>query len=401
MANNVVNYNVFAERKEEIQRLERATRRKEIVKRVYLVLGILLAIFVGWVLGNSKCNYYKFTTISEDEDNSGVSYQAFLKGYIKYSSSGIEYQNRFGHSVWNESVSFQHPYLTTSDNYALLINRGSNKAMLFDAEGKVSEETLRYPVIQATVSNQGITEVIMEADNTNYIFVYDVDGNKISEIKSSIAATGYPVTAAISPDGTKLVVSYYTINGMGGKTTVTFYDFSTQIQNNSLSFTGSYSYDDCLIPKLKFTDDHTLMAIADNALRYYNTGDRPKEVKCIELDEDIRSVFGNKKYTGIIYDHTSGSDEEGDYRLCIYNKSGREKVNVTLDMNYDNIVMWKNQIVAYRDNYCTILNLSGKILYQGKLDGDTIETIIPATGIRSYYVIFSDKLEKMRLQFWE
>ena len=70
-------------------------------------------------------------------------------------------------------------------------------------------------------------------------------------------------------------------------------------------------------------------------------------------------------------------------------------------MNYDTIRMIGKEIFAVRDNECTILNTKGRVLFQEKLDGSSIETIMPASGFRTYHVIFRDKVVKMSLRFWE
>ena len=69
-------------------------------------------------------------------------------------------------------------------------------------------------------------------------------------------------------------------------------------------------------------------------------------------------------------------------------------------MNYDTIRMLGNQIIAYRDNECTIINTKGKILFQEALEGNGIASILPAFGWRSYYVVFRDRSVKMCLRFW-
>ena len=57
-------------------------------------------------------------------------------------------------------------------------------------------------------------------------------------------------------------------------------------------------------------------------------------------------------------------------------------------------------IIAVSENECTILNIKGNILFQGELEGNGIESIMPAKGWRTYHVIFRDKIVKMMLKFW-
>lgn len=272
--------------------------------------------------------------------------------------------------------------------------------MLFDINGKIGELTLKYPIVQADISDQGIVEVILEGEKTNFLQLYDKEGNLIADMKSSVDETGYPMTAAISPDGTKLAVSYFSIAGMSSKTTVAFYDFSGQLKNNDVNFMGGFDYEDFMIPKLSFVDGDILAAFGESATYYYNISDEPKIEKEISFEENIESVFVGEKLIGYVLDH-SDQPEEGRYRLCLYSRNGSKKLDITLDMDYETIQIRGNEIFAVQDNKCTIINTNGKILFQGELDGSNIQTILPAGGWRTYHVIFRDKTARMRLRFWD
>lgn len=381
----------------EIRKRRERNRRIKIVVAAILIVGILIVLYV---LSTSRCEYYTYKNKTDTEENVDVSYETFADGYLKYSSNGIEFQKEFGRSQWNVALSYTHPFLAKSDSYAVLGDKGENNLILFNKKGKVKELTLKYPLIQATVSDQGIMEVVLEGTSSNYIQVYTKNGELIADMRSSVDETGYPVTAAISPDGTQLAVSYYSISGAGSKTSVVFYDFSRQLQSDDVTLKGGFDYEDTLIPKLSFVDKSTVAAFGSKATYFYNIEDTPKVDKEIKFTKDIESIFENDKYIGYILDN-SDEPEGGKYILQVYNKKGSKKLERKLDMNYDSVVMWGKEIIAVRESECTILNVKGNILFQGELDGDVIESIMPAKGWRTYHVIFRDKVVEMKLQFWK
>ena len=399
MAKQIYNYEVFTNKKEQLKQIQKKRVRAQWAKRIFIGIIIALIILVLYILQNSKCEYYTYKKETKTENNSDVSYETFADGYIKYSNNGIEYQKKFGTSEWNNAISFSQPILAKSENYVLLADKGGNVLMLFDVNGRIGEMTLKSPIVQAGVSDQGIIEVILEGEDSNFIQIYDKEANLIADMKSSVDETGYPVAAAISPDGTLLAISYFSIAGMTSKTTVAFYDFSGQLQTDDVTLKGGFDYEDFMIPKLSFASDDTLIAFGESATYYYDVSDDPKVEKTITFEENIESIFLGEKYVGYVLDNSDNTDE-GRYRLCLYNKSGKEKLNITLDMNYDTIQMWGKEIIAVKDNECTIINIKGKILFQEELEGSTIEMIMPASGWRAYYVIFRDKTVKMNLRFW-
>lgn len=397
MEKQIYDFEWFAKEKERRKQNQKKKRRARIIIALIILAGILI---ISYILSNSRCQYYVYKDKTDTQENTDVSYEPFLDGYLKYSGNGIEYQKEFGRSQWNVALSYAHPFLAKSSDYALLGDKGENNLILFNENGKVRDLTLKYPIVQATVSDQGIMEVVLEGTSSNYIQVYNRKGELIADMRSSVAETGYPVTAAISPDGTKLAVSYYAIDGTTAKTSIAFYDFSRQLQSDDVTLKGGFDYENMIIPKLSFVDKNTVAAFGGKATYFYNIEDTPKIEKEVKFTEEIASIFENEKYIGYVLDNTSNQDNSK-YILQVYDKKGAKKLERKLNMNYDSIQMWGKEIIATRGNECTILNIKGNILFQGELEGETIESIMPTKGWRRYHVIFRDKIAQMQLQFWK
>ena len=399
MAKNIYNFEIFTNKKDQLRKIHKRQKQKEWARRIFLVIIILFVVLILYMLNNSRCEYYIYKEETETENNDNVQYEPFANGYIKYGQNGIEYQRNFGVAEWNIPVSFQNPFLVKAEPYILLADKGGNTLMLFDVNGQVKDFTVRYPVIQAGVSEKGTIEVILQGEGSNLIQMYDVEGNLVADMRSSVDETGYPLTAAISPDGSKLVVSYLAIDGMSPKTTVAFYDFSRQLQTEGMSLAGGFDYEDFLIARLHFIDNNTLVAVGESATYYYDVSGEPEMKKEITFEQSIESIFLGEKYIGYVLDNSENPDE-GRYRICLYNKSGGKKLDTDIDMNYDSIEMQGKQIIAVQNNECTIINTRGKILFQDELDGNAIEAILPMGGWRTYQVVFQDKIAKMQLRFW-
>lgn len=399
MAKNIYNFEIFTNKKDQLRKIHKRQKQKEWAKRIFLVVIILFVLLILYMLNNSRCEYYIYKEETETENNDNIKYETFSNGYIKYGQNGIEYQKRFDVAEWNVPVSFQNPFLVKAEPYVLLGDKGGNTLMLFDVNGEVKKFTVRYPVVQASVSEQGTVEVILQGEGSNLIQIYDIEGNLVADMRSSVDETGYPLTAAISPDGTKLVVSYLAIDGMSSKTTVAFYDFSQQLHNEGISLMGGFDYEDFLIARLHFIDNNTLAAFGETATYYYNISREPELKKEVTFDQEIQSIFIGEKYIGYVLDNSENPDE-GRYRICLYNKSGSKKLDTDIDMNYEFIEMRGKQIIAVQNNECTILNVGGKILFQEELDGNSIEAMLPVKGWRTYQVVFQNKTVKMQLRFW-
>lgn len=400
MAKQIYNFEVFIHKKEELLRIRRGRLRRRRAKIAFFIGVIILILVVLYALHNSRFRYYVYKQEKETVNSNDVTYQPFAGGYIKYSSDGVEYQRHFDRAVWNVPVSCRHPYGVQSSSYFVLADKGSNELTIFDVNGKVSTLTLKYPVMQTGVSDKGIVEVILDGGSSSYIQMYDKTGNMIADMKASVDETGYPVTAAVSPDGSRLAVSFFSIAGISCNTRVAIYDFSQQLQGNEGSLAAGFDHEDLMIPKLTFTDDRTLAAFGEDKTFFYSVTDTPKLKRTIEFRETIESVFEGKNCIGYVLDNNTGDPAEGRYRLRLYSKTGTKKIDVPVDMNYETIRMIGHEIFAVRENECTIINSQGKIIFQETLNGNGIASILPALGFREYHVVFRDRIVHMSLRFW-
>ena len=153
---------------EALTKIRKKREKNRRIKMIMAAICIVAVLIVLYILSSSRCEYYVYKDKTDTEDNVDVSYETFADGYLKYSSNGIEFQKKFGRSEWNVALSYVHPFFTKSDSYAVLGDKGENSLILFNKNGKVKELTLKYPLVQATVSDQGIIEVILEGTNSNY-----------------------------------------------------------------------------------------------------------------------------------------------------------------------------------------------------------------------------------------
>ncbi len=400
MAKQIYNYELFTSKKEELMRIRKKRARK---KRAQITAGIiiLLALIVCFYISNNSRLYdYVYRNEQDTEERGDVKYEPFRDGFLKYSGDGIEYQKKYGVSEWNTPVSYAHPFIVKSDSYAAMGDRGGNVLTVFDEKGEVSSLTLGYPLIQAGISREGMVEVILEGEDSNYIQVYDRVGKLIAEMKTTVDVTGYPLAAALSPDGTVLVVSYYSVKGMQAKNSLVFYDLTRQLQSDEdISMEGGFDYENLMIPKLVFLDDRQLAAVGDGEVHFFRVSDETRETRTLKFSQEIESVFTTGRNLGFILDNAD-QPEKGKYIYELYSSKGNRKSRSYVDMNYESISVWGRQIIALHENECTILNRKGNILFQNTLTGGTLQAVFPMTGWRAYRVIFSDKTAEMHMKIW-
>ncbi len=105
---------------------------------------------------------------------------------------------------------------------------------------------------RVSIAREGTIAVLMEDSQTSYIHMYNKDGKKLAGGELHIENSGYPLDLALSRDALKLAVSLLDIHDANVKSTVVFYNYGTVGQNKIDKIVGSYTYDNMIIPSIRF-----------------------------------------------------------------------------------------------------------------------------------------------------
>ena len=92
--------------------------------------------------------------------------------------------------------------------------------------------------------------------------MYNQDGSKIYNIKTTVEGDGVPVSMSVSDDGSKLVVAYTAVKGQELATSVVFYNFDEVGQNEVERIVGGYdTYGNQLVSKVEFINSDSYSAV--------------------------------------------------------------------------------------------------------------------------------------------
>ena len=141
-----------------------------------------------------------------------------------------------------------------------------------------------------------------------------------------------------------------------------------------------------------FLNESASAAVGDNCLVIYQGKETPREVKRIAIDKEIRSVFNNKNYIGLIL---KNEGKEG-HELRLYNADGKVVITKDFTGDYSNVKLCGRQVILYGGRQCSIFMRNGIQKFDGEMDSDILE-IFPVMGINRYIVISADGIEKIRL----
>lgn len=372
-----------------------------IVRVAVLVVVVGLFTFIFHYLTQRNYNAYDVVEKTSIKNSAMLDYIPYKTSLLKYSKDGATYVSDKGESVWAETFVMKMPAADVCGKYAAIADLNGNDVYIFDDTGKVSSTSMPYTICDIAVASQGEFAVILEGDKVNYINIYDKNGDKISEIQTTLDKSGYPMDIDLSVDGEKLFSSYLYIDGANIKNGLAAYNFGpVGVNENADRLMGGYQLEDTVVPKVEFIDNNTICAFGDNQFIIYSMKEKPSEKARIEFEKEVRSVVYNQQYIGVIVPNDEEVKEGATkalYVLELYNTNGRRVMSQKIDFDYNNVRMTDKEIVFTGGNECRIFSIKGGLKFSYSFNKNVVD-VIPTGYSRRYIVLYENDSEVIRIK---
>ena len=379
----------------ETEAMEEAKRQKrKRWKKTGIIAGSILAVSIGIYLLINLQTYTSVRTVDTYPVSGAASneYKQFADGVLKYSRDGISYLDQKGSEVWNQRYQIQNPVVDVNETSGAVADKGGNAILVFNEEGLRGEIETDLPIERISVSEQGIVSVILIDESSSQILCYDAAGNILVEHKTSVNGTGYPMDAALSPDGEILQVLYlYTQDGTI-TSRVAYYNFGQEGESETDHQVTEQEYKDVVMADGFFMNQSVSAAVGDNMLTIFRGKSVPEEAVKVEIDKEIKSVFHSQKYIGMIL---KNEGKEG-YELRLYNDRGQMAMSEDFSGDYSNVKICGSQVIMYDGKNCSIFTRGGIQKFEGEMNSNILE-IFPVAGVNKYIVMNENGMEVVRL----
>ena len=377
---------------EEQEQFEKA--RKKRWKKTALIAAVVVALAVGVYLLINLQTYTSARALDTYTVSgaSGSAYEQFADGVLKYSRDGISYLNQHGEEMWNQPYQMKNPVVDVNGSSAAVADKGGNAVLVFNEEGVRGETQTNLPIERVRVSEQGIVSVILTDENEARVLCYDAAGNLLVENKTSMNGTGYPLDVALSPDGETMQVLYLYTEAGAVKSRVIYYNFGESGEEKTDHLVAQMEYEDTVMASGFFMDENISVAVGDNRLTIYRGGNVPEETENIEIKKQIKSVFHNEKYIGMVL---KNEGKEG-FELRLYNTRGQVAMSENFTGDYSHVKLCGSQVIMYDGKNCSIFTRGGIRKFDGEMNSNILE-IFPVPGVNKYIVMNENGLEVVRL----
>lgn len=376
------------------QQIDEKKKQKIKLNRMQWTIIIGLLVMVGvlvyaLVKNNRVSGSYEVVTSLSRGDDTSVYYQIMRKGMIRYSKDGMAMTDKSGNLIWTQTYEMTSPAIAVSDPYVAVGDIGANTIYIFNEYGQLGRINTDVPIQEIRISAQGVIAAVLSDSATNYINLYDKQGNVLGSIKASFQNTGYPLAIALSSDATRLLASYLCMDGSTVKTRVISYNFS---DTQSKHVIDTLELEE-LYPKIEFLENNKAVMFGEKSFVLYNTD--TKEITAQQtFENEIASVFCSDQKIGFIF---KASDENGQYYMEIYNKAGRKNSSVYFDFDYEGINVYDDEVILYNSQEMAVYQMNGRLKFTSTLN-TSVTNIMASWESGMYWLVDDQSLREIHIK---
>lgn len=359
---------------------------------IILIAAIIAALYVQW---KNKI-YTQIAVLSSVEINitQNSSLLPFAGHLLTYSKDGAGCMDIKGNAVWNQTFEMQNPMVDMCQNVVAIGDYNGRSIYVMDTNGVLGSITTNKPVRSFRVAANGVVAVVLDDNDTTWVYLYDAQGDELARIRTTMKESGYPVSVSISPNAQLVCLSYLYVDSGQMKSSVAFYNFGEVGKNSSNNYVSGYDYANVIVPMTRFLDNKSLFAVSDDRIMFYGGAQKPVVAAESLISDSVQSVYYGEEYVGLVFISTESSNR---YRLDVYHKSGELRQSIEFDIEYSDILFHEDQIIIYNETECHIYNGSGVEKYGGRFD-QTVLLMIPQSAKYRYMIVTPDSIDTVELQ---
>ena len=335
-------------------------------KKAITVVAVIAAVCLVFLYVEKRSYHsYKVLNTSEQEDVVSTQYVEMDGDILRYSPDGVSVVDSSMNTVWNETYTMQNPIADVNGSRAVIADSEGTSLYICDKKGVTGTVTTSYSIIKVRIAANGMVAAILDNDENTWINFYNSDGSLVAENLTRIDDPGYPMDVAVSDNGVMMVTFQY-VDGSKTTSYVAFYNYGDVGQNEDDRIVSGYTYENVVIPQVECISESQYIALRDDGFSTYQGNQIPKEVKTINVKQEIVSTFFDDQRIGLVFKNNS---KDSEYTMEVYSMNGQLKFRKNFNVAYSTIKMSDGNIIMYNSSQICVMNSRGVQKYMGSVDG--------------------------------
>ena len=335
-------------------------------KKAITVMAVIAAVCLVFLYVEKRSYHsYKVLNTSEQEDVVSTQYVEMDGDILRYSPDGVSVVDNSMNTIWNETYTMQNPIADVNGSRAVIADSEGTSLYICDKKGVTGTVTTSYSIIKVRIAANGMVAAILDNDENTWINFYNSDGSLVAENLTKIDDPGYPMDVAVSDNGVMMVTFQY-VDGSKTTSYVAFYNYGDVGQNEDDRIVSGYTYENVVIPQVECISESQYIALRDDGFSTYQGNQIPKEVKTINVKQEIVSTFFDDQRIGLVFKNNS---KDSEYTMEVYSMNGQLKFRKNFNVAYSTIKMSDGNIIMYNSSQICVMNSRGVQKYMGSVDG--------------------------------
>ena len=347
------------------------TRRiKSGIRFARAVILLVMALTAGFLLisNRDKINMDNFKRLAAKidlgvysataTDNAVIDYdydpsakiKAYKDGIARVCRQNLVITDNIGTQFQSLLTGFNNPQIVTTAKYVCVFDRGSNRLIVADSFSVVFDTVFEHNIVNVSLNDAGYLAVVTESEAyKNHVIVFNSSFKEVYKINSM---TRYILTADISPDSKRVVVSSVYSKDQ---------DVIPQINCYSLSKSESLwdvNFDDSVAVDVVVKSDGTTVALFEWGVCVLDKNGKQKYT--YQFQNDILQAYSitDGKYNVVV---TSAS-QSSNSKVTVFDNSGRQISATEVDFAVLSVDCRSDRIALLGAQNIYLYNVNGKPL---------------------------------------
>lgn len=253
------------------------TRKKE-VKLVHILIVLVIAGIVGYVLDANGIISISNREMQHIEDlgiiaslNVNEKSETGLNEKLVYSitADGIKTYSLTGEELWKDTFSIKNFVVVQKTPYFAVGGKQGNQVIVFNNNGRKADIKTVYPMQYFSINEKGWVATIQNSKTSYIVTAYDDKGSKVCERITPISNEGYPVSVEISPDCSRLIISYLSVDEPKVVSTLKAINLKDTQTEEVDNIEYGYRQEQNLVYEIEFVSDNIWVSIGDKMVNWY------------------------------------------------------------------------------------------------------------------------------------
>ena len=243
---------------------------------ILIVITVAIVLYIAYVRGGIPIGSNQSVVLESNKEilKLNVKEKSYIgvnnKQVFKATRDGIDAYNLEGEEMWRDTFSLSNFVVMQKEPYIAIGSKRGQNIYVFNDKGKQSEIISTYPIVYFSVNETGGVVTISNDNDTYVVSAYDNMGKLLCSRTTYTKEDGYPLVAELSPDNTKIMMAYVSVDEPQVISRVYSMDVTQNENNERDNVQYGREQKNNLVYEIEFMSNDTWVVVGDKLIVWYD-----------------------------------------------------------------------------------------------------------------------------------